>query len=225
MSEDKKKFNPRFVSPRGVARYPWLNKPDTKYNPEGEYKVTLQFADAELDKPITHKKFPEYDGKTLRQILDEAAEAAYQEARSKAKNAADKKKIQKADPYQPVCDEEGNETGDVTLHFKMRAKVTTKKTREVFEQKPFMVDAKRNPTTAVVFGGSELKISFEVIPYFVASSKTAGVTLRMKNVQVLSLAERQSGGADEFDEEEGYEGDTGEFGDDAGDDAGDGAGW
>ena len=29
------------VTPVGTAVYPWLNKPDTKFNPDGEYSVTL----------------------------------------------------------------------------------------------------------------------------------------------------------------------------------------
>ena len=28
-------------SPKGIARYPYLNTPDTKFNPDGDYKVTL----------------------------------------------------------------------------------------------------------------------------------------------------------------------------------------
>ena len=29
------------TTPTGVALYPWLNKPDTEYNKDGEYKVNL----------------------------------------------------------------------------------------------------------------------------------------------------------------------------------------
>jgi hypothetical protein len=30
-----------FTTPKGVAQYPWLSKPDTKFSEEGEYKVNL----------------------------------------------------------------------------------------------------------------------------------------------------------------------------------------
>ena len=30
-----------FTTPKGIAQYPWLSKPDTKFNEEGEYKVNL----------------------------------------------------------------------------------------------------------------------------------------------------------------------------------------
>lgn len=31
----------KFVSPQGRARYPWLNKPDTQFNPDGVYTCML----------------------------------------------------------------------------------------------------------------------------------------------------------------------------------------
>lgn len=31
----------KFVTPKGVAQYPWLTKPDTKFNAEGVYKLSL----------------------------------------------------------------------------------------------------------------------------------------------------------------------------------------
>lgn len=42
--------NPRFVSPLGVAVYPYLHKPDVKFNKDGEYKTTLRI------KKMMHKK-------------------------------------------------------------------------------------------------------------------------------------------------------------------------
>ncbi len=30
-----------FTTPQGVAQYPWLSKPDTKFSEEGDYKVNL----------------------------------------------------------------------------------------------------------------------------------------------------------------------------------------
>ena len=39
MTKPKK---PRYTTPAGIAQYPWLNKPDTKFNPDGEFKVNLE---------------------------------------------------------------------------------------------------------------------------------------------------------------------------------------
>ena len=30
-----------FTTPKGIAQYPWLSTPDTKFSEEGEYKVNL----------------------------------------------------------------------------------------------------------------------------------------------------------------------------------------
>ena len=32
----------RFITPKGVANYPWLNAPDFEYNSDGEYKEELK---------------------------------------------------------------------------------------------------------------------------------------------------------------------------------------
>jgi hypothetical protein len=56
-----------------------------------------------------------------------------------------------------------------------------------------------------VGNGSVVKVAFEPIKYFVASSKTAGVSLRLRAVQIIKLVEFNGGGGDFFEEEEGYE--------------------
>jgi hypothetical protein len=39
--------NMKFVTPKGVAQYPWLTKPDTKFSEEGVYKVSLAIPEAD----------------------------------------------------------------------------------------------------------------------------------------------------------------------------------
>ena len=39
--------NLKLTSPRGRFIYPHLNKPDTKFNPDGEYKLTLSLTSEE----------------------------------------------------------------------------------------------------------------------------------------------------------------------------------
>lgn len=36
----------KFVSPKGRAKYPWLNKPDTQFSPEGVFKTSLILEDS-----------------------------------------------------------------------------------------------------------------------------------------------------------------------------------
>ena len=50
---DKKARNPRYVTQVGVAIYPHLVEPDTKFNAEGEYKVKLRLSP---DSVITDSK-------------------------------------------------------------------------------------------------------------------------------------------------------------------------
>jgi hypothetical protein len=37
----------KFVTPKGVAQYPWLTKPDTKFSEEGVFKVSLAIPEGE----------------------------------------------------------------------------------------------------------------------------------------------------------------------------------
>ena len=40
------------TTPQGVALYPWLSKPDTEYNKDGEYKVNLVLSKKEAQPMI-----------------------------------------------------------------------------------------------------------------------------------------------------------------------------
>lgn len=49
MAQSQKKLT--FSTPKGVAIYPWLNKPDTAFDANGKYKVSLRIAAADA-KPL-----------------------------------------------------------------------------------------------------------------------------------------------------------------------------
>ena len=177
--------NPRYVTPAGIAQYPYLSKPDTKFNPDGEYKLKLEIPGDQAQDIVT--------------FLDEQHEAA----QAKAKKENPGKKIKPGNsPYE--IDED---SGKVVVNFKLKAKVTPKN-GDPFEQRPAIFDAKGKPLQDVnVGGGSKVKVAYEVVPYYTAIAG-AGVTLRMKAVQVIDLKEFSGGaGADAFGfgEEDGYE--------------------
>lgn len=183
---EKKKVE-RFVSPKGIASYPYLTNPDTKFNPDGEYKVSLIVAGEDASKAID--------------FLTEKHQAAV--AQAKKENAGKRVKAGEL-----PCIE--NDDGTVTFKFKMKAKVTPKK-GDPFEQKPALFDAKGKPLTGEtkVGGGSTIKVSYEVVPYYTAIAG-AGVSLRLKAVQIIELKEYSGGGNAEsygFGEEEGFEAD------------------
>ena len=185
----KKPKLPRFVTPIGVAQYPYLTKPDTKFNPDGDYKVNL-----EIDSK---------DAQEIMSFLDEQLALSVEKA--KKENAG--KKIKEGDAPYTV----NEDTGKVTLKFKLKAKVTTK-SGDQFDQKVAIFDAKGKPIVDVpnIGGGSKMKVSYEVIPFYTALVG-AGLSLRVRAVQIIELHEFSGGagaGAFGFGEEDGYEAET-----------------
>lgn len=178
--------NPRYTTPAGIAQYPYLTKPDTKFNPDGEYKISLEIPGAAAQDIVT--------------FLDEQFAASV--AKAKKENAG--KKIKEGDvPYS--IDED---SGKVTVRFKLKAKVTPKQ-GDPFEQRPAIFDAKGKPmgADAKIGGGSKVKVAYELVPYYTAIAG-AGVSLRLKAVQVIDLVEFSGGASADafgFGEEEGYE--------------------
>lgn len=203
----QKKKAPQFATPQGVAAYAYLQRPDTKFNPDGEFKTNLILEAEDLEAPIQHKS-EEYNGRSLRDILDEMAEEAYQDALSNVKPQV-RKLVTKVEPYAPEYDDEGNETGRYVLKFKLKHK--GKSGDREFTQRPMIVDAHKKPTKAEVYGGSIIRCSFSPIPFYVAGTKMAGVTLRLKAVQVIQLESGGGGATAMFEEEDGFT-DDGSYG-------------
>ena len=168
-----------FTTPKGIAQYPWLSKPDTKFSEEGEYKVSLILSKEEAI-PI------------LKQINEVFAENVAAESK---KNGG--KDIKKAPPpYMEQLDDSGNSTGKVILKFKSKA-----------AYKPAIFDAKGIPMIdSNVWGGSEIKINGSIAPYY-TTLIGAGVALRLRAVQVIQYVDASTGAASKFgfEEEIGYE--------------------
>jgi hypothetical protein len=178
--------NPRYTTPAGIFQYPYLNKPDTKFNPDGEYKLKLEV--------------PGENAQALITFLDEQHEAAI----AKAKKDNPGKKIKEGSvPY-----DVNEDTAKVSVAFKLKAKVTPKN-GDPFEQKPAIFDAKGKPLGAEVKigGGTKGKLAYEIVPYYTAIAG-AGISLRLKAVQVIDLKEFGGGASADaygFGEEDGYE--------------------
>lgn len=177
--------NPRYTTPKGVAQYPYLTKPDTKFNPDGEYKLKLEIPADKAQDIVT--------------FLDEQFAASV--AAAKKENPG--KRVKEADPPYLV----NEETGTVAVSFKLKAKVTPKN-GEPFEQRPAIFDAKGKPIKDVnIGGGSTVKVAYEVLPFYTAIVG-AGISLRLKACQVINLVEFSGGAGAEafgFGEEDGFE--------------------
>lgn len=168
-----------FTTPKGIAQYPWLSKPDTKFSEDGEYKVSLILSKEEAI-PI------------LKQINEVFAENVAAESK---KNGG--KDIKKAPPpYMEQLDELGNSTGKVILKFKSKV-----------AYKPAIFDAKGIPMIdSNIWGGSEIKVNGSIAPYYTPLIG-AGVALRLRAVQVIQYVDASTGAASKFgfEEEIGYE--------------------
>lgn len=175
----------KIVSPRGIAVYPWLNRPDTKFSPDGDYKVTLRVGAADAQ-PLVEK-------------LDEIINDYHLE---ESKHNPKLKQYTVSPPYEDEVDDQGNLTGNILFKFKQKAKIQTKDGRSI-DMKVALVDASRTPTTANIGGGSEIKIAATAAPYVMTTTKTVGMTLRPNAVQILRLAQGNNV-VSLFDDEDGF---------------------
>ena len=174
----------RNISELGEAIYPHLNRPDVKFNENGEYKVNL--------------KIPEDKAKGMIAIYEKAIQDSISEAEAKLNG----KKVKLAPkPY-------SIENGQAVFKYKMKATGINRKTKEPFSQRPALFDAKKNPlnpSSCNIWGGSKMKIAYVLRSYY-SPALGAGVTAQLKAVQIIELVEGKQ--LDLFAKEDGYENTT-----------------
>ncbi len=156
-----------YTSPVGVAVYPHLNTPDTKFNPNGLFSVKLQ---VEGDKAVAFAA-----------RIDAAMDQAVKDAKDEAEEG---KEIKRADrPY--VL----NDEGVYLFHFKVKHRNQTREGKEYF-RRPVLFDSQgQRCDDAKIGGGSQLRVSYEPFLFNSQPLIGAGVSLRLFAVQVLSLIE------------------------------------
>ena len=187
----------KMVSPAGIAVWPHLNSPDTKFDKgdgSGEYKVDVKLDEATAQ-PVIDK---------LQKILDQYhAEEISQNPKVKQFNTHL--------PIQEEVDDQGNLTGSWILRVKQKARIHTNNNGPV-DMKVALFDAKRRPTNAEIGGGSTLKVATTIVPYTMPSNKAVGISLRLNAVQVINLVEGGSeGDGSMFDVEDGFSDETSEL--------------
>lgn len=196
---EKKKYS-KFTTPRGVFIYPKLVEPDTKFDSDGTYAVKVAL-DADAD---STKAF-------IKKLEAERAEFIKEFKAEDKKNVAKVKKANMAELYEEETDDEGEETGRLLFRFKLKA-IVRPKNSDAFEQKPRLFDGLKQPITEAIkmWSGTEGKISGEIFPFYMASTKTIGLSLRCKAAQILKLVSGGDGGTAEdygFEEDEdGFDG-------------------
>ncbi|MCX4025652.1 hypothetical protein H0A36_28285 [Endozoicomonas sp. SM1973] len=163
-----------YISPLGtLGPFPRLNKPDTKFNADGEYKAQLVVPAEDAQKLIDriNKQYEEF--------YNELTE----EERKKKKKP--KLKLKKADlPYEVDEDE-----GTVTFKYKLKALIK-KKDGTIIKRRPIIYDSKgkKVPEVTDIFigQGSEIKISTLFYTWY-TPTLGAGITLQFDAVQVIKL--------------------------------------
>lgn len=186
------------VTPKGTAVWPKLNTPDTKFVAEGEYSVKLR-----LD--ATEEKVQEFLARVEKARTDSVAwarkdlEASLASTKEAAKKGALKKKLESLDaaesPVKSVLDEDGGETSFVEIRFKSKAQFTGKDGK-VIKVRPVLVNAMKetlDPDETIVGGGSIIKVSAAMYPYYNAKDNVSGVTFRLRAAQIMKLS---AGGSD-----------------------------
>ena len=173
MSEEKTYLSV-ITTPVGELVYPRLTSPDTRYDPDGVYQTKLLL--------------PFENAQELIAELEGIRDAFIQTLDIKVQKTYTPKPV-----YEEELDEDGNATGNVLFKFKLKAKVT-KGDGETFTQSPVVVMAEDgSAVTDLVYGGTMARLKAQVAPYTMASSKTAGLTLRVRSCQVHELV---TGGGD-----------------------------
>ena len=168
------------ISEIGEAIYPHLNKPDVRFSEAGEYKVTLKVAKSDATAML----------KLYNSAIEDALKLAEQNHKGKGIKNAPK----------PFTEEDNF----VFFKFKMKATGVNHKTKEKFSQRPQLFDAKKNPIplSTIIWGGSKMRVAFNLVPYY-TPMLGAGITARLKAVQVISLVEGKDSNL--FSKEDGYE--------------------
>jgi hypothetical protein len=177
--------NERFVSPKGLAKYPHLNAPDTKWKADGEYTTKLIL---KADDESTKKFIAQLDQQ-------------YSDALVKVKEEEDLKKV-KEGPRPYSLDEE---EGVYEVKFKQAA-IIRPKGKDPISMSVALFDAKCVPLKKDVRigGGSTIRVTYEPRAYYTKLAG-AGLTLQLKAVQVIDL-QQYSANAESFmfEEEDGF---------------------
>lgn len=177
------------TTPKGVASYPHVNEPNTRFNPMGEYSCTIVVS--------------EEDGIAFSETIGAIFDAEYERECIIRKNP----KLKKSQ-YFPVTQDE---KGKWSIKTKQVAKVEAKN-GDVYSFDIKLFDASGQPVKSEncrVGSGSQVKCAVEPRTWY-NPSVGFGMTLSLRAVQVIELVEGGGGNAESFGfgAEEGFSAET-----------------
>jgi hypothetical protein len=170
----------RLTTPKATLKYPKLIEPETKFSPEGHYKVTA-IIPAEEAGPMADQ-------------LD----ALFEAHKASLKAQAPSQKFKAVDPSFGYEEIDGKPC--FTVSVKMKAKGVDRDGR-AWTASPALFDATGAPvrhreSLRSMWSGTTGRVSFEACPFF-QPAIGAGITLRLKAVQIIDLVE-SGGSADSY---------------------------
>lgn len=171
-----------YESPVGtLCDFPWINKPDTKFNADGLYHTGMSLGGAEADK--------------LKAFIDAAVDEAFEE-HTGSMSPKDKKAWSKLYPYEVDTDDNDNPTGYIKFDFKQNAKIKYKKSGETVDISISLFDSEGEPMVGAppIFNGTKARVRYSPRVVVVASTKKVGIRLDFAALQIAELAV-SSGGA------------------------------
>lgn len=180
MATAKRPPLPKFNTPVGVARYPHLNKPDTRFDDEGVYKCDLIIEAGAAAELIAY--------------LEGIRDAFFATLDAKKRKA-----YKLAAVYEDELDDAGDETGNIIIKTKLAA-VGHNDKGETWTNEPKLFDSSGNPLPedVQIWSGSQLIVAGTVMTYAMASTKMVGVSLKCRGVQVIKLVSGSGQTAESF---------------------------
>jgi hypothetical protein len=193
MADSKFPKTPTLYTPVGVAIYPHLLTPDTKFIGSSgipAYKCKLRLEDNEELAAFRAQAEAFFKG-----CYD-----AFIEANPKFKRTA---KV-KYEAFRQVVGDDGEFTGEIEIVTKLNSQFKDKKTGKVSNQRPKLVDAKnRECVPASIWGGSKLRLA--VRPLFTNQGAEITYAWRLVAVQIIELVKGGGGAGVNFGEADGYD--------------------
>ena len=179
----ERNFRKKIKTPFGIAEYPWLNKPDTKFGEQ--YKVNIRVVGDEAT------AFYE-------QMKDLAEEALLQQKKADPEGYK-KIKVLKKIFIEPAEDDEGDV---IANEYVIKAKTNRyyKYNGEDYENTIEIVDMDKKEVTESVYSGSDLRGILTIKPY---SGFGGGLSASINAVQVRTLVSGGAGG-DDMDFDDGF---------------------
>ena len=178
----------RLTTPKATFKYPKLIEPETKFSPEGHYKVTAII--------------PAEDAGPMADQLD----ALFEAHKASLKAQAPSQKFKAIDPSFGYEEIDGKPC--FTVSVKMKAKGMDRDGR-AWTASPALFDAtgapvKHRESLRGMWSGTTGRVSFEACPFY-QPGIGVGLSMRLKAVQIIDLVE--SGGTADafgFQEEAGW---------------------